>query len=118
VNEHVAWLNDQVQAVQRLARESPRFGIFGTSISGTWLYGVAGEAVKFFVDEDPQRIGRTHMGMPILRAEDIPEGADVFVPLIPEVAASVARRLAKANVRFHTPPQIGDTVPTLNTTVM
>jgi hypothetical protein len=116
--QHVEWLTEQIGAAQQLARTRAQFGIFGTSISGTWLYGVVGDAASFFVDEDPQRIGRNHMGLPILHPSDIPDGADVLVPLIPEVASTVARRLAKSNVRFHIPPRIGTTTRALSPTVI
>jgi SAM-dependent methyltransferase len=101
---HVAWLQQQAAAAQKLAARSPRFGVFGTSISGTWLYGILGDRVAFFVDEDPGRINRRHMGLPILAPTDIPADADVFIPLIPEIAAAVKRRLGTPAVRFHTPP--------------
>lgn len=102
--QHVAWLHAQVAAVSALAASSSKLGIFGTSISGTWLYGVLKERVAFFVDEDPGRIDRHHMGLPILAPSAIPHGADVYIPLIPDVAAAVAARLAKRTFRFHTPP--------------
>lgn len=101
---HVGWLAAQVAAAEALAARSPNFGIFGTSISGTWLYGVLRDRVAFFVDEDPGRINRRHMDRPILAPAALPADADVFVPLIPEVAASVVRRLAGRTARFHTPP--------------
>jgi SAM-dependent methyltransferase len=104
--QHVAWLQQQADTARNLAMHSACFGIFGTSISGTWLYGILGERVAFFVDEDPGRIDRRHMGLPILAPTAIPAGADVFVPLIPEVAAAVKRRLASPTVRFHTPPPL------------
>jgi SAM-dependent methyltransferase len=116
--QHVDWLTEQIAMAQELTRTRTQFGIFGTSISGTWLYGVVGDAISFFVDEDPQRIGRNHMGLPILRPSDIPEGAHVFVPLIPEVASTIARRLTQPNVRFHTPPRIGATTRAFSPTVM
>jgi SAM-dependent methyltransferase len=118
VQYYVDWLTQQISAARRLVRTSPQFGIFGTSISGTWLYGALGGEVSFFVDEDPQRIGRTHMGLPILAPSEIPSTADVFVPLIPEVASTVVRRLSGTDVRFHTPSRIGATAPSLDPAVM
>jgi hypothetical protein len=103
VQRHLDFLQTQITTAERVARSSPHFGIFGTSNAGTWLAGILGNDVLFFVDEDPKRINRTHMGLPILAPSDIPAGANVFVPLVPEVAASVARRLASPKVRFHLP---------------
>jgi hypothetical protein len=104
VRRSLAALTVQMNAARRLASESSRFGIFGTSISATWLYGCLADKVQFFVDEDASRIGRSHMGLPILASAGIPPQSDIFVPLIPEVASSVVRRLARRTVRFHTPP--------------
>ncbi len=118
VQRHVNWLAEQIVAAKQLARTSRQFGIFGTSISGTWLYGALDGEVSFFVDEDPQRIGRTHMGLPILAPSDVAKTAQVFVPLIPEVAREVVRRLGKFDVQFHTPPQIAATTPSLSAGVM
>lgn len=103
-SRHIAWLEAQIELARTIASKSPRFGIFGTSISGTWLYGILRERVMFFVDEDPTRIGRMHMELPIYSPENIPADADIFVPLIPNIASSVARRLDRADRRFHTPP--------------
>ena len=100
---HLAWLQAQVVQAQELAATSKAFGVFGTSISGTWLHGVLGDRVEFFVDEDPGRIGRTHMGRPVLASGDIPQDADVFVPLVPEVANAVVSRLATGAVQYHKP---------------
>jgi hypothetical protein len=49
--------------VQSLA-ERPAFGLFGTAIAATWLDAQTGQAARFFVDEDTNRIGRTHLGRP------------------------------------------------------
>jgi hypothetical protein len=108
----------QIAAARQLARTSRQFGIFGTSISGTWLYGALDGEVSFFVDEDPQRIGRKHMGLPILAPSEVASTAHVFVPLIPEVARGVVGRLGGFDVRFHTPPQIAATAPSLSAGVM
>lgn len=106
VGRHLAWLECQVAAAMELAVKSPRFGIFGTSISGTWLGGIMSRQIAFFVDEDRSRVNRTHLGKPIFGPADIPLDSDVFVPLIPDVASTVARRLAHPAVRFHTPPPL------------
>jgi SAM-dependent methyltransferase len=105
----LAWLAAQVEAAKAMAETSPKFGIFGTSISGTWLYGMLESRVAFFVDEDPGRIGREHMGLPIYAPSSAPANSDVYIPLIPEVAAAVARRHASQSARFHVPPPLDTT---------
>lgn len=104
VTAQLGWLFSQIQLANRIAKGSRRFGVFGTSISGTWLAGALGDQVSFFVDEDPARIGGLHMGQPVLAPDKVPTAADVFVPLIPEVAVSVTQRLSRrAGARFYTP---------------
>jgi SAM-dependent methyltransferase len=106
VFHHLEWLSDQILDAKRVAADSHRFGIFGTSISATWLHGTLPGAASFFVDEDPGRINRTHMGLPILAPDQVPADAHVFIPLIPAAAESVASRLAGLQARFHVPRRI------------
>ena len=103
-SEHLRWLSEIINNAQRIAANGNSFGIFGTSISGMWLYGALREKVDFFVDEDRSRVGRQYQGRTIYLPEDVPAGADVFVPLVPDVAASVAQRCAHLPACFHLPP--------------
>jgi hypothetical protein len=48
------------------------------------------------------------MGKPILSPADVAADADVYIPLIPNVAATVAYRLARSGIRFHTPPPLSE----------
>jgi hypothetical protein len=105
VGSQIDWLCAQITSATEICGSNPRFGIFGTSISATWLAGILGERVSFFVDEDPGRVGGQHMGRGILSPDQIPGNSDVFVPLIPDVAASIVKRLSRSTVRFHAPPQ-------------
>ncbi len=102
----VAWLSAQIAAACDLAQVSPRIGIFGTSISGTWLAGGLGDRIAFFVDEDTGRIGRTHMGKPIVAPADVPADADVLMPLIPAVAGPIIQRHKTSVSRWHAPPTL------------
>ncbi|MBX3745126.1 MAG: class I SAM-dependent methyltransferase [Verrucomicrobiae bacterium] len=71
----------------------PSFGLFGTAIAATWLDAQTGGAARFFVDEDPTRHGRTHLGRPILAPSDVPPGSTVFVALPAVLAGEVTTRL-------------------------
>jgi 2-polyprenyl-3-methyl-5-hydroxy-6-metoxy-1,4-benzoquinol methylase len=110
VRRDLGWLGAQAESATRLAHSATSFGIFGTATSGTWLAGVLGDGFAFFVDEDPTRQGNTHLGRPVLPPAGIPDGADVFVPLIDESASRVVDRLARSypRVRFHRPPTLQD----------
>ena len=96
------WLAELAREARIQASNRP-FGIFGTSIAGTWLYAQLDGAVDFFVDEDPNRAGRSHFGKPILSVKDVKEGATVFIALPDPVASQVADRLRRPGVEVVTP---------------
>lgn len=87
----------------RLARESRALaeegglGVFGTAIGGVWLAQVLGDAARYFVDEDPLRQGKRHLGRPVLAPGQAPPGARVCLALAPEQALAVASRLSPAH---------------------
>ncbi|MFZ5790015.1 MAG: class I SAM-dependent methyltransferase [Pseudomonadota bacterium] len=99
----LAWLKAVLDRGRALSAEG-NFGIFGTSISGMWLYGALGGRVDFFVDEDATRIGRRYDGKPILSPRDAPADATVYVPLTPAVSGKVVARLSGLKARFVAPP--------------
>ena len=101
----VAWLATVRDHGRELSAAQP-FGIFGTSISGMWLYGALKDRVEFFVDEDPSRVGRFFEGRPIFAPADAPAESTVYVPLNPIISASVSTRLAGLPARFVPTPNI------------
>lgn len=103
VERSLDWLVDARGALLDLASAGRPLGLFGTAIAGTWLAGSAGDAVTFFVDEDPDRIGRSHLGRPILAPTAIPPHAIVFVGLPPATAAAVIGRLAPSGATWIAP---------------
>jgi SAM-dependent methyltransferase len=88
---------DQIESLKKAGH----FGIFGTSIAATWLDTQTGNAAGFFVDEDLNRVGKQHMGRPILPVADIPDDASVFLALPPVVAERVLKRLRSARPAGH-----------------
>lgn len=68
------------------------FAIFGTSISSTWLYSYFPD-VSFFVEEDPNRIGKTHFGKPVYSPNQIyGTSTPIAIPLTPSIAEQVIGR--------------------------
>ena len=97
------WLEAVVTTARGLS-EVDSFGLFGTSIAATWLFSELEGMVSFFVDEDPQRVGKTYMGHPIYHPQEVPNDSHVFIALPTRVAEVVSRRVTKSGVTYHVPP--------------
>lgn len=93
IAEKVFWLRALIEQAEVCVCRGNAFGLFGTSIAATWLASVLGESVDFFVDEDPHRIGKLHMGKPVVAPVAIPPEATVFMPLAPTLATAIKVRL-------------------------
>jgi SAM-dependent methyltransferase len=104
VRSNVAWLSSMLTEARKTTESSGTFGVFGTAISGMWLYGALRGKVSFFVDEDMSRVGNCFEGIPILSPAQAPAGSTVFVPLLPEVARRVVGRHAGSGATYLEPP--------------
>lgn len=103
VHRQLRWLWNVIEEAHHAAQTS-YFGIFGTSVSAAWLFGSVGEQVEFFVDEDPERIGREFMGRPVLAPTDVESHATVFLALLPGVAKAIRIRLDGVAGNWILPP--------------
>ena len=112
VAAQVLWLKNVIEMARNLAASGPSFGLFGSSIASTWLWPKVAERVAFLVEEDASRIGRTHLGCPILSPDQVPDGAIVFLPLARIVAEAIHNRLYNHRYQLHLPPPLTTTVPT------
>lgn len=99
----LGWLTALAEQAQSVI-EGP-FGIFGTSIAGTWLSAQVNGRQAFFVDEDPARVGSSYLGSPVLAPDSVPAGAAVLVAQPRALAESIVRRLAGRPVRYVLPPE-------------
>ena len=106
MEEYVFWLKKLRDTALEAGKDDLPFGLFGTSIAATWLAPQLGDKVTFFVDEDASRIGRQHLGKPILHPNSIPKDARVFLALAPKVASLIADRLHALPCSFILPPPI------------
>lgn len=106
VRRDVAWLESMLGHARAVASGVGRgnFGIFGTSVAATWLASGLGEAIDFYVDEDPARRGRMHLGRPIVTPDEVAPGATVYLAFIGDIAAQIARRLGPLGLAFSAPP--------------
>lgn len=87
------WLADSLVLAKHATDRGGSVGVFGTAIAATWIAGALGDAINFFVDDDPNRQGRLHLDLPILAVERIPANATVIVPMEPAPAARICARL-------------------------
>jgi SAM-dependent methyltransferase len=99
--DRVCWLMRIVESARNWQRG---FGIFGTSIAGSWLYGQCPQYVGFFVDEDASRTGRKHLGQWIYRPDQVPKNIAVLLPLAPQVGRQIVERLSNLNLKWILPP--------------
>jgi len=90
----------------RSASANKNFGIFGTSIIATWLKAGLGSRIKFFVDEDPGRYGRTYMGLPVYQPKDIPQNSSIFLALPWNIAKELKMRLRRKGIKYYLPPAL------------
>jgi 2-polyprenyl-3-methyl-5-hydroxy-6-metoxy-1,4-benzoquinol methylase len=106
LTSRLAWLEGVRKQAVATASRSKAFGIFGTAVAGTWLAGACHGRTEFFVDEDANRIGSTHLGLPIISPAEVPRGADVFVGLAPVVAERLAEKYAGGPAHLHGVPPL------------
>jgi 2-polyprenyl-3-methyl-5-hydroxy-6-metoxy-1,4-benzoquinol methylase len=103
---HLDWLEATLEKARQAAVAGP-FGLFGTSNAAVWLMAGLENDVDFFLDEDEARQGRDFLGKPVLPPRDAPEGATIFIGLAPVIAAKIAERLLRADLRIVLPPSLG-----------
>jgi len=93
VKDNIDWLQNLIKQAQEVATATPQFGIFGTAIAGSWLAGILEEKVKFFVEEDWQKVGKLYLGKPVLPLSELPKDSVVYIALPVKIAQSVYRRV-------------------------
>lgn len=98
---HIAWLRTMLAQAEQV---EGALGIFGTSIAATWLAASLDGRVRFFVDEDPHRVGRQHMDLPIYAPGMSPDRVPVMIPLRADIAHQIALRHADLAVQYILPP--------------
>lgn len=94
ISAYVAWLNALLQHAKNTALSTPSFGIFGTSVAASWLATELSDHIQFFVDEDPNRVGRQYMNKPILSPQHVPNSSAVYLALAPALSSKIAQRLS------------------------
>jgi SAM-dependent methyltransferase len=90
--KYLSLCSDLVEQARTLRQQHDSFGIMGTSTAAAWITGELAMGSDFYVEEDPQRIGRTAFGKPILSLDQVPPGACVFIPMSSLTAQGIIAR--------------------------
>ncbi len=106
VSNYVMWLHQLVQSAANLITVNGSIGIFGSSIAATWLASHFNENIKFFVDEDESRIGKKHLGLPIISPDSVHNNSTILIPLPPKIAKTIYSRMNEKNGKYILPPEI------------
>jgi SAM-dependent methyltransferase len=105
IRRRLQWLESVANQAKALSRLGS-FGVFGTSIAGTWVFSEVQGKVDFFVDEDPNRIGQQHFGIPICSPQEVSDGSNILLALPPFLAKRVASRMPAGHARWHVPDDL------------
>ena len=93
VFDEIKWLKKIKKRAKEVSDLPNSFGIFGSSISATWLASSLIDKVDFFIDEDVSRIGKTHLNKPIFSPDEIPTNSNTFIPLVPSLSEKIFKRI-------------------------
>lgn len=114
-----ATVNNNLNFIQQLLCETEilkskgDFAIFGTSIASTWLYNYFPE-VAFFIDEDPNRIGRLLYGKQVWAPADVyGKNVPISIPLSPAIADVVIARHFRRENQYIFPQNLRNSVVNL-----
>jgi hypothetical protein len=107
------WVECGTRLEAFLGGRPPRPGtvaVYGAGVFGSYLAlqaGSAWEAIACFLDQNPFKIGKTHLGRPVVHPREIPPGVtDVLVGLNPGRARDIlgqAGLLERVGLRFFFP---------------
>ena len=114
VRSRVRWLADAADLARQSADQAGcPIGVFGSSIAATWITTELDSSVAFFVDEDPSRVGRTHLGHPILTPKRAPTDVPIYLALPRAQAETIALRLQTQNPSLNLilPPEWNEEEP-------
>ena len=100
----LSWLGDLVDQVRAKAERARagggKLGVLGTSIAATWLANMLPAEVAFFVDEDRQRVGKMHMGRPVITPQEVRVEDPVVLAFPTFQAEKIQAKLLKLHPRM------------------
>lgn len=99
------WLAGLVKKAEKISDQGP-LGVFGTSIAGVWLASELADLVKFFVDEDPARIGTELYGRMVIHPEELQIDSQIILGFPYKIAEAIHARMTQYSGCFHLPPEM------------
>ena len=94
IKDQLLWLEDLTIKAEKFSTKIEKFGVFGTSISAMWIYGKIGKNIKFFVDEDPTKVGKKIDDIIVFHPKDVPNNSQILVPLSTIIRSKIINRLS------------------------
>lgn len=101
IDAHLKLINKILAEVDILSKQG-EFAIFGTAVSGTWLYSYH-EDIACFIDEDPHRIGRHYFGKKICSISQVSANMPIYIPLSGKIVTRIKKRFAGQGVNLISP---------------
>ena len=74
--------------------------IFGSSIGASWLSRYCSQKIECFIDEDPSRVGNSHLGINIEPISTIKENDNLILPFPKKTAFHIKQKLQHTNSNF------------------
>lgn len=107
VPERFQWLGNLVRDAKAAAWQG-RLAILGSSFAATWLASMIPNEAAMFVDEDPNRVGKKHLGLPVVAPDQVPAGVPVYLAFPPIQAERIRTRFAAKypDIKLVMPPAL------------
>ena len=107
--ENISWLNKLIKHFVNMSKNSATScGIYGSSISATFLSMFIIDNIDFFVDNDVNRSGKNHLGRHILKPDEAPKDKIIFLPFRPDIAKNIFNNNLEFNLNLELPPNMND----------
>lgn len=95
LTHRLTWLEDVKRKAYEVFENNSNNAIFGSSIAASWIISELETPVQILIDDDLNRSGQNHLGIPILNSNNVPDDTSVFIPLPTNIAKMIASRLKK-----------------------
>lgn len=103
---HIDWIEKLKKQALSLAEKNEKVTIFGSSIAATWFARVLDGKIASFLDEDPNRLGKSHLGIEVRSPDQVASDDLVFIPLEPTLAEMIGDKLKNKGWNVFVPPKL------------